>query len=63
MKHHDRLNDSREEVVRRSEAFPSDGLGAAQSEVVLRHLAIMLAVLGFNLFGDGLRDVLDPKAR
>jgi peptide/nickel transport system permease protein len=26
-------------------------------------LAIMLAVLGFNLFGDGLRDVLDPKAR
>lgn len=26
-------------------------------------LAIMLAVLGFNLVGDGLRDVLDPKAR
>jgi peptide/nickel transport system permease protein len=26
-------------------------------------LAIMLAVLGFNLLGDGLRDVLDPKAR
>ena len=26
-------------------------------------IAIMLAVLGFNLFGDGLRDVLDPKAR
>ena len=23
-------------------------------------LAIMLLVLGFNLFGDGLRDVLDP---
>jgi peptide/nickel transport system permease protein len=25
--------------------------------------AIFLAVLGFNLLGDGLRDVLDPKAR
>lgn len=26
-------------------------------------LAIALAVLGFNLFGDGLRDWLDPKLR
>lgn len=26
-------------------------------------LAIMLVVLGFNLLGDGLRDLLDPKAR
>jgi len=26
-------------------------------------LAIMLAVLGFNLFGDGLRDALDPRLR
>ena len=26
-------------------------------------LAIMLAVLGFNLLGDGLRDVLDPRSR
>jgi peptide/nickel transport system permease protein len=25
--------------------------------------AIFLAVFGFNLLGDGLRDVLDPKAR
>ena len=25
--------------------------------------AIFLAVLAFNLLGDGLRDVLDPKAR
>jgi ABC-type dipeptide/oligopeptide/nickel transport system permease subunit len=23
----------------------------------------MLLVLGFNLFGDGLRDVLDPRLR
>jgi peptide/nickel transport system permease protein len=26
-------------------------------------LAIMLGVLGFNLLGDGLRDVLDPRQR
>ena len=25
--------------------------------------AITLAVLGFNLLGDGLRDVLDPRLR
>jgi peptide/nickel transport system permease protein len=25
-------------------------------------LAIYLTVLGFNLFGDGLRDILDPKS-
>jgi len=26
-------------------------------------LAIMVSVLGFNLLGDGLRDVLDPRYR
>jgi peptide/nickel transport system permease protein len=26
-------------------------------------LAIALAVLGFNLLGDGLRDALDPRLR
>jgi ABC-type dipeptide/oligopeptide/nickel transport system permease subunit len=26
-------------------------------------LAIMLAVLAFNLLGDGLRDALDPRLR
>ena len=26
-------------------------------------IAIFLTVLGFNLFGDGLRDILDPKSR
>ena len=26
-------------------------------------IAIVIAVLGFNLFGDGLRDALDPKSR
>jgi ABC-type dipeptide/oligopeptide/nickel transport system permease subunit len=25
--------------------------------------AIILIVLGFNLFGDGLRDVLDPRLK
>ena len=28
-----------------------------------RTAAIMLTVLGINLFGDSLRDVLDPKLR
>jgi len=26
-------------------------------------MAIMVAVLGFNLVGDGLRDALDPRLR
>jgi peptide/nickel transport system permease protein len=26
-------------------------------------IALMLAVLGFNLLGDALRDILDPKTR
>jgi peptide/nickel transport system permease protein len=26
-------------------------------------LAIFILVLGFNLFGDGLRDILDPSLR
>jgi peptide/nickel transport system permease protein len=26
-------------------------------------LAIMLGILGFNLFGDALRDILDPRTR
>ena len=31
--------------------------------VTLPGLCILLLVLGFNLFGDGLRDILDPKLR
>jgi len=31
--------------------------------VAVPGFAIMLTVLGFNLFGDGLRDVLDPRLR
>lgn len=30
---------------------------------IMPGIAIMLLVLGFNLFGDGLRDVLDPRLR
>jgi peptide/nickel transport system permease protein len=26
-------------------------------------LAIFLVVMGFNMFGDGLRDILDPRIR
>jgi len=33
------------------------------SLAVFSGLAISLAVLGFNLFGDGLRDAFDPKTR
>ena len=31
--------------------------------VVAPGLAIMLTVLGFNLLGDGLRDIMDPRLR
>jgi peptide/nickel transport system permease protein len=31
--------------------------------VVVPGVAISLTVLGFNLLGDGLRDVLDPQVR
>jgi peptide/nickel transport system permease protein len=38
-------------------------LGSNPWLAVLPGLAIMLTVLGFNLFGDGLRDALDPRTR
>ncbi len=31
--------------------------------LVFPALAIMLSILGFNLLGDALRDILDPKTR
>ena len=31
--------------------------------VIMPGIAIMVAILGFNLLGDGLRDVLDPKLK
>ncbi|MBI3629968.1 MAG: hypothetical protein HY217_10415 [Candidatus Rokubacteria bacterium] len=35
----------------------------APAPITYPGLAIFLAVLGFNLFGDGLRDALDPRMR
>jgi peptide/nickel transport system permease protein len=40
-----------------------DYLEAAPWMSIFPGLAIMLTVLAFNLLGDGLRDILDPKAR
>ncbi|MEW6523320.1 MAG: ABC transporter permease [Bacillota bacterium] len=40
-----------------------DFLRVAPHISTLPGIAIMLAVLGFNLLGDGLRDALDPKLR
>ena len=31
--------------------------------IIFPGIAISVTVLAFNLFGDGLRDALDPKAR
>ncbi len=47
-------------------AMVSDGrnyLPAAWWACIFPGLAIMFTVLGFNLFGDGLRDILDPRMR
>lgn len=47
-------------------AMLSDGQAALQTSpwvVAFPGLAIFLVVLGFNLFGDGLRDALDPKLK
>jgi peptide/nickel transport system permease protein len=38
-------------------------LELAPWNAVFPGLAIMLVVLGFNLLGDGLRDLLDPRLR
>lgn len=38
-------------------------LGQAPHLAIVPGIAIALAVLGFNLLGDGLRDLLDPKTR
>jgi peptide/nickel transport system permease protein len=46
-------------------AMLADGrtyLRTAPHVAVFPGIAVMLAVLGFNLFGDGLRDALDPRA-
>jgi peptide/nickel transport system permease protein len=38
-------------------------LGQAPWLALLPGLAIALAVLGFNMLGDGLRDLLDPRSQ
>jgi peptide/nickel transport system permease protein len=38
-----------------------DQLGTAPRLVVFPGIALVLVVLAFNLFGDGLRDILDPR--
>ncbi|MFT4416627.1 ABC transporter permease [Fredinandcohnia humi] len=40
-----------------------DYLGTASHVVMMPGIAIFLTVLAFNLVGDGLRDVLDPKTK
>ena len=47
-------------------AAPRDGRRLVASRIPARAapgLAIFLTVMGFNLLGDGLRDVLDPRLR
>ena len=47
-------------------AMLSDGrsyLGVADHITIFPGLAILITVLAFNLFGDGLRDALDQKLR
>ncbi|MFM9279345.1 ABC transporter permease [Paenibacillus jiagnxiensis] len=40
-----------------------DYLGTASHVVIMPGIAIFVTVLAFNLVGDGLRDVLDPKTK
>jgi len=40
-----------------------DLISSAWWVITFPGLAILLTVVGFNLFGDGLRDVLDPRQR
>ena len=40
-----------------------DCLNTAPHLALYSGLAILLTVLGFNLLGDGIRDVLDPKMK
>jgi len=44
----------------------SDGLGYVSSDpkqLLMPAVAISITMLAFNLFGDGLRDALDPSTR
>lgn len=46
-----------------SNAGSSDLAGVAWWTLAFPSLAIILAVIGFNLLGDGLRDAIDPRGR
>lgn len=46
-------------MLQESRAFMEVAPGAA----ILSGLAIFITVLGFNLLGDGIRDILDPRAK
>ena len=49
------------DLVQDEAGLPVDVLHRAPHLAIIPGAAIALAVLGFNLFGDGLRDYLDPK--
>jgi peptide/nickel transport system permease protein len=40
-----------------------DSIPAAFSNVLVPGIMLVLAVLSVNVFGDGLRDALDPRAK
>ena len=43
-----------------------DGIGVLRTNpqlALFSSLALGLTIIGFNLLGDGLRDLLDPRAR
>ena len=41
---------------------PASSSGSSIPLIVFPSLAIMLTMFGFNMFGDGLRDAMDPQA-
>ena len=42
---------------------PKSTLQTAPHIATISGIFILLTVLGFNLFGDGIRDVFDPKQK
>jgi peptide/nickel transport system permease protein len=49
--------------IKNNQNWKRNFLMVAPHVATIPGLAIMLAVLGFNLMGDGLRDSLDPKMK
>jgi peptide/nickel transport system permease protein len=46
-----------------SDAVQNQWYGPDPMYMFIPGVAIFLTVMAFNLFGDGLRDALDPKSR